>query len=421
MTFTTIARIGLTLLLNTFIAFAQLDDGSREEDICSLYLAPSTIPNAGRGVFAGKYYESQYSLLSTPSLTVPNEHLFYTQLGNYVYASEEEGHSLVVFGVAMLFNHKPQGESTMYHSWADSEVAKVADQLEAHSTFTEIVYTFQTETQPGEEMFASYGDDDSWFGSRGIGSDSNESNESDSTAPIDEKKTYSLDELKRVGQCLSDVYVGQSLLPMAGKGLFAKRSFKAGEVVSISPVLVLDLDRVVDSFLESVLVNYCVTKQGAKVALLPITLMAMANHAIKEYANMKIEWFDWGDVDDSISSRLDLPIEAILEMKFAPLDIKYVATKDIHVGDELTIDYGNIWMHTWYNFLGERLQWLEEAGINVDVDVRETVADTMPIFRQPVEAPDGLFPMHWFYEDDESQAHAKRQAQAAGQMCEAAI
>eukprot|EP01034_Spumella_vulgaris_P033395 gene33395-41210_t len=45
--------------------------------------------------------------------------------------------------------------------------------------------------------------------------------------------------MTKYGHCLTDVIIAQSAIPLAGKGLFAKKSFLRNEKVVIAPVLTL--------------------------------------------------------------------------------------------------------------------------------------------------------------------------------------
>ena len=77
----------------------------------------------------------------------------------------------------------------------------------------------------GEELYVSYGGPD-WFESRYI--------------PLDENgysaEPYTELELQQVGHCLTDIFVKESLLPMAGQGVFAKKSYLKGDIVYVTAI-----------------------------------------------------------------------------------------------------------------------------------------------------------------------------------------
>ena len=121
----------------------------------------------------------------------------------------------------------------------------------------------------GEEIFASYGDS-SWFSARNIPYRHQD---------ISEIPLISAEELRESGHCLTDIAVKQSSIPLAGKGVFAKKNFKKGDVINISPVIPLPKHTIDATSHSSVLINYCiVSKQdNVDVALLPIGLGSMMN------------------------------------------------------------------------------------------------------------------------------------------------
>lgn len=54
---------------------------SHHEDECELFLAPSLIPNSGRGVFAGKSFDTGATIDKSNSVSIPMEPLLYHQVG----------------------------------------------------------------------------------------------------------------------------------------------------------------------------------------------------------------------------------------------------------------------------------------------------------------------------------------------------
>jgi hypothetical protein len=74
-----------------------------EEEDCGYYLAPSIIPNAGLGVFAGRNYSEDEFLALGISLVIPSNYSLNWQLNNYVYSCDHDEYSMVVFGIAVSF------------------------------------------------------------------------------------------------------------------------------------------------------------------------------------------------------------------------------------------------------------------------------------------------------------------------------
>ena len=340
---------------------------------CEFYLAPSLVPGSGRGIISGKHFSKGDIIDVASSLTVKHSAIRNWPLNNYVYSSEDESYSMILFGLAMIFNHRK--EKDVEHKWMDWPVVEVSLQKnEAHTIYTEVSHETTREVFAGEELFTSYGDDD-WFTSRNI--------ILNKTIPHIVK--YDINELKSIGHCLSDVSVKDSTLPLAGKGLYAKKDFKKDEIISISPVLVLPKHEVERMNDVSVLYNYVITSEGSDVAIFPIGLAAMANHGGVE-SNMVMSWYVWSNEDDTFANNLKKTGDDLLASPFAQLDLAYRATRDISAGEELLLFYGEDWENKWVSHLDKLLEWLPES---------EEEDKNKPQFRHSIEAPSGLFPKWW--------------------------
>jgi hypothetical protein len=303
---------------------------------------------------------------------------------------------------------------------------------------TPVVYEVGSNVSAGEEVFITYGSDE-WFQDRGIdmknskkyhseGSTSSADDSKDkkegeagttattATEVITEKEStvltaensdvhegppkmlYDTDALAKDGHCVSDVFVAESPMHLTNFGLFAKRDFKEGEIVTISPLLSLPAEEVGQMKHESVLQNYCIATADSKIALLPIGYGAIINHHAKP--NLVMDWFVWNPqsaTDMNTTERIDLGAELLqkslghdvnflLNAPFSTLDMKYTALRDIQKGEELTIDYGSEWINAWADYLASSLAYYASDEKN------ETSKD---IFRQFIGPPAHLFPVHW--------------------------
>jgi hypothetical protein len=213
-----------------------------------------------------------------------------------------------------------------------------------------------------------------------------------------EEPLIPLEELQKSAHCLSDVYVERSLLPAAGDGLFAKRAFRAGEVVSITPVLVLPKHGVADASNDPhcVFQNYCIASEGVEGSVLfPIGLAVMANHQNESAANLEMRWHFWNE-EDRVKIENGTSLKSLEASAFAPLDLAFVARRDIAVDEELTVFYGHDWEHHWTRYLAEVVDWKmhSDASGGGEEDV-----SLMPMFRHFIEAPKGMFPAHWALEE----------------------
>eukprot|EP01034_Spumella_vulgaris_P026292 gene26292-32854_t len=256
-------------------------------------------------------------------------------------------------------------------------------------------------------------------------------NETDTVIYIDDdnvenqsNNSVSLTDLEQYGHCLSDVSVGPSRISLAGKGLFARKAFKKGEVVTISPVLTL-------------------RREMSDVTLFPLTNAAFINHAFDHTENLRMTWYDWsslnatgsyfehlsGDNALNLTSKLSQLPSELFKAPFAYFDLAYYATRDIHPGEELTVNYGKEWEEKWReyvvnsglsdvnssnNFNGVNRKMHRDWSAN-DEDTcnsgdndgsgeesctknsNDADSDEVPPvqFREYMEAPEGMFPEHW--------------------------
>jgi hypothetical protein len=315
----------------------------------------------------------------------------------------------------MLYNH--QNPPNLHYYWDKSPptshemIYEVYE--ESFSTYTKVGYSAANTIHAGEELLSSYSPDDTWFTDRGI----TLSHYNSSHAKYDSHKS-----LESNGFCLSNVEVKPSSIPMAGEGLFAKKVFKKGEVVTISAIAVLSKMKIYPSVRTSLLINYCISAKGSDALLLPIGYGGMMNHGGKD-ANVIMEWHDWTQplsatripsLIDKVKSffdhalplykppsdeqaesplggtRLNWTLESLMENPFAPLDIKYTAVRDIAIGEEILLDYGVEWEIAWQIHL-ERL--IRSAHRTTPLPI-----STYPQFRHAITAPKALFPCH-FYEE----------------------
>lgn len=99
-----------------------------------------------------------------------------------------------------------------------------------------------------------------------------------------------------------------------GRGVFATKNFKTGQVVEECPVLKIPQDQV-----PAALTDYIFSDDTSDTVVLLLGYGMMYNHS--DPANLT--YYKWSDNS-----------------------IAFVATKDISAGEELTINYGRNWWHT---------------------------------------------------------------------------
>jgi hypothetical protein len=338
------------------------------------------IPGAARGVIAGKDFEEGDLVDLSVSLMIPSDLINHWQLFNYVYSANVDSFSMALFGAGMLYNHmNPKNLDNYWHTTPHADAETYRD-IYAHpyTTYTDIEYVANRPIRMGEELFASYGEGEDWFTSRGI-----------KLSPVkydpSNPPRYSQEFLEQQGHCMSDIEVRNSSIPLAGRGVFARRSFKKGEIVSISPVLVLPKHNLDDTTSHSVIINYCYAIPETDMALFPIGLGGLINHGGRS-SNVELNWFDWSAYSSEPSSsssftpeRLSWSAVKLEANPFAPLDLQYIATQDIASGEEVLLDYGVGWEESWVAYLeGMKRYWSEfgSSGVVIGPQFRSMIEIT---------------------------------------------
>lgn len=212
---------------------------------------------------------------------------------------------------------------------------------------------------------------------------------------------------------------------LPGKGVYARKSFKKGDLVTVSPVLLMDKDTVAKIALNShsIIQNYCLASSLSSVALLPFGWGALVNHASPKKANMELEWYWWNEKDEYHQKEKERKISStLLELSkahVAQLDIGYIATRDITEGEELFIYYGETWFGEWSTYLARVSEWSIEKLRRTEIrEIRNAMKEfqktytaeeaheiieytddlsevPMPRFHSFIGAPDNLFFPLW--------------------------
>lgn len=298
---------------------------------------------------------------------------------NFIFSSDHDDYIMALLGPGMLFNHHNE-VGTQYFWWKeDHDVIPDASvhSYSPYSTYTDVYFKAVKAIYPGEEIFTSYGSDE-WFNSRDIPY---------RQSPMTGTHSRSLKDLNAFGHCLTDVSIQKSKIAGAGQGLFAEKSFKAGEVVSIVPVLVMPKHILSEVGANSVLVNYAMSVPGSDVALFPLGRAAMVNNG-GQSSNLKVQWYDWDSRRVLLGSERpsavnERTVDELEASPYASLDICYIATQNIEKGEELTLFYGAQWENLWENYQNA----LESTSIFGN--------SPRPVFLEPVGLEAGMFPDSW--------------------------
>eukprot|EP00439_Symbiodinium_sp_Y106_P014806 s3518_g2.t1 len=132
--------------------------GNGRSGNCTLWMAPSTLPSAGRGIFAGIDLPAGAAVAASRVAVLPSRIAELTQLATYVFAgpaSEKRGEAMsrLMVGPASLANHGAGDQVN-----CDLHVMEEGSTAELRT---------RRHIEAGEELFISYGTEE-WFSDRGL-------------------------------------------------------------------------------------------------------------------------------------------------------------------------------------------------------------------------------------------------------------
>jgi len=172
----------------------------------------------------------------------------------------------------------------------------------------------------------------------------------------------SIEWLQENGQCMSYYNIGASQIFEAGRGAFASITFKEGDIISPCPVMQMNRTlQMIDHryggeayTMERLLLNYCYSHPETSLMLCPYGTASLSmNHAKtpnsgdvgKFSANAKIQISSSNQQFEELSKLS--PRELMQANASLGWFFDIVATRDIEVGEELFIDYGDDWQKAW--------------------------------------------------------------------------
>ncbi|KAL3942740.1 MAG: hypothetical protein SGBAC_003115 [Bacillariaceae sp.] len=174
--------------------------------------------------------------------------------------------------------------------------------------------------------------------------------------------------LETHGRCLDNISPGPSTIPHAGRGAFASRKIASGAVVTPVPLIQIPDEEVLNMydvkveydendgtefhvrngnevFGSQLLLNYCYGHPESHMVFFPAGSGAsFINHSKKPNAKLQ-----WSKHPNHHSHWYNLEPDELLEEanRYLGLLMEVVATKDIAEGDEIFIDYGDLWQEAW--------------------------------------------------------------------------
>jgi len=199
------------------------------------------------------------------------------------------------------------------------------------------------------------------------------------------KSLRSNDWLEANGHCMDNLYPGPSLIPQAGRGAFASRSFARNDVVVMSPVIPLrrsDLDVYKKdrspTGTQQILLNHCFGRPNSSLLMFPYSSgITLINHGGKRMANARIQW---STSKYNKSEWLTDDLEGIMARKKTGFMIDVIATRDIALGEEVLLDYGEEWEEAWEEHLNG---W--KADIDALISLKDMSGDGRSILIRTVQ------------------------------------
>lgn len=175
--------------------------------------------------------------------------------------------------------------------------------------------------------------------------------------------SVSVEWLKENGECGDWITVKTSTIRQAGRGAYARRPFKAGEIVAPLPLIHVPYRSILDmfefaslgrkpkidrekKFHTQLLENYCMGHRESTLLLCPFgTLSNHINHN-QTLANVKLVW-----AEPSKSSHnhdwLNMTVDELHSTYRAGLAMNIIAIRDIRSDEEIFLDYGFEWEKAW--------------------------------------------------------------------------
>lgn len=297
----------------------QTKPNSKSTPTCNLYLAKSTIHNAGLGMYTTKAIPSQQPVgipeivIQLPDLN-PNYYSSIKVLSyDYLWDGQNtggqyEGRNVysVIPGTGMIANGHLDEYNTIQSSSRGSIVDNGGLYRKTHpaagSSSSYFNYTFvaRRDIPAGGEILVQYGFE--WFNER-IEKEMIPASSSASSSPSQHQESNSIGDkmnkdnnnnqyhhgrslawLEENGSCLDNLQMKQSTNPHAGRGAFASRYIPKGAVVAPAPVIQITDRQSMSMFKvktdpvrgdvversEQLLLNYCFGHVNSSILLYPI-------------------------------------------------------------------------------------------------------------------------------------------------------
>ena len=175
--------------------------------------------------------------------------------------------------------------------------------------------------------------------------------------------------LDKHAACVDNLEPKASTIPEAGRGAFAKRELKQGQLIAPVPLLHIgdsdvmymfdivskhsDTDQ--ESFEidhdnprgEQLILNYCFSHPESSMLLFPVSPMInLINHGNSEKANARLSWSKHKYYGTTFDAHDMVPSE-LAKYRYISLVLELTALRNIAPGEEILIDYGSEWEKAW--------------------------------------------------------------------------
>jgi hypothetical protein len=172
--------------------------------------------------------------------------------------------------------------------------------------------------------------------------------------------TRTIEWLEHHGACVDNLRVGKSSIPYAGKGAFAVRPILQNDVIAPLPLLPVQRfqlymdateddeqdDDILSYSNDQLLLNYCFGHQNSSLLFFPYSsTVHYINHSPE--ANAQLRW-----AHSELGKKNDFQHE--IDNVVAGMVMELVALRNIKMGEEVTINYGESWVSSWNQHV---LQW----------------------------------------------------------------
>lgn len=382
---------------STIVSFKHIFPG------CQLYLAKSTIPNAGLGLFSSVSITGGHSV-SEPDIIIQliDALNMGSILSDYAWNPEHFGgqfegetvHSILP-GVGSLANAVSdfREANTIFFGIRDVDEADVprthAPGAGAFTHYHNVSFYALKDISPGDEILITY-NNDPWFTERVLKFQSD----------FVQGTRRSLDWLSDHGICVDNIHPDRSKIKGVGRGAFASRTIPKGSIVAPAPIVVIDREFIwtntttgnkLKSPKPQLLLNYCFGHKNSSLLFYPVSpVVNLINHG-RDTANARLKWSQ-SDQHDGVTWPWQLSLNDVKSLNTSGFMMDIVASRDILPNEEILIDYGQAWEDAWNKHVQD---W--KAPINAKMYSPSYVMDDVAaLIRTEKEQQDHPYPSNIF-------------------------